>query len=296
MIGGPTVFRVPGSALSSLRFDLHTLVVAVERDLRVYSLHDGAMLGQISRAHSAAVSACDVASDAGILLSASADCTLRWFGPRRLRVSPRQRAPRSARRDHHRLPHRPGVRRTESCVRLAGRRCEAVGGRERPVRLVAQRGRPGGGRAAARSRRDAPREPDLGHRLNVRRSAARRGGPRGGVGPPHTRRCSGRNHHSLRTGDRCQLLRPHARHRRRRQRRRRPACSTPGDSQPALRCPTVTRSSSRTPRTADGPRSVSASALVRHPPRRPPLQLPPSPRRRLPGRTCCPCSCCPTGC
>ena len=74
------LFRLPSSSsVSCLRFDLHTLLVGVERDLRVYSLADGSVLGQISRAHSAALTSVDVSTEAGLVVSASRDCTLRWF-------------------------------------------------------------------------------------------------------------------------------------------------------------------------------------------------------------------------
>ena len=74
------LFRLPSSSVvSCLRFDLHTLLVGVEKDVRVYSLASGSMLGQITRAHSAPLTAVEVCSEAALAVSASRDGTLRFF-------------------------------------------------------------------------------------------------------------------------------------------------------------------------------------------------------------------------
>ena len=76
----PWVFRTPPSSrVGCVRFDGQSLLVGLERDLRLYSLTDGAMLGQISRAHAAPITSCDVSMEGPVLVSASRDCTLRWF-------------------------------------------------------------------------------------------------------------------------------------------------------------------------------------------------------------------------
>lgn len=74
----PLLFRIPpSSAVSCLRCLDDVMIVGCQRDLRIYSLSHSKLLGQISRAHSAMVTCCDLSPQ--LLSSAGRDCSIKWF-------------------------------------------------------------------------------------------------------------------------------------------------------------------------------------------------------------------------